>query len=449
MTGGDLRALALAALLVVLAALFAAADTALARVSRIAVDELAREGRPGSKRLVQVVADPARYLNVALFLRVLCEVGATVLVAVVCLNRFTSTAAAVLVAGLVMVVVSYVAVGVAPRTLGRQHAPRVALAAARPISMLATVLGPITRLLILVGNALTPGHGFRHGPFTSEAELRELVDLAERDRLIEDDERQMIHSVFELGDTFVREVMVPRPDMVVVERARTLRQAQSLALRSGFSRIPVIGDNVDDVVGIVYLKDITRRVYEYREAEQTEKVEAVMRPATFVPDSKPVDELLRAMQAQRIHLAVVVDEYGGTAGLVTIEDILEEIVGEISDEYDTGRPEIEELDNGDVRVSARLHVDDFAEHFDISPAESEIEDVDSVGGLLGALLGKVPIAGSSARFHGLQLTAESLAGRRNRIGTLLVHRVEAPEDPSTPGSAQPAPRGPSTEPADA
>ena len=429
MTAGDLRLILLAALLVVLAALFAAADTALARVSRIAVDELAREGRRGASRLVRVVADPARYLNVALFLRVFCEALATVLVAVVCLDGIDSTFEAILVAAGIMVVVSYVAIGVAPRTLARQHAPRVALAAAGPISLLATVLGPITHLLILVGNALTPGHGFRHGPFTSEAELRELVDLAERDRLIEDDERQMIHSVFELGDTLVREVMVPRPDMVVVERGRTLRQAQSLALRSGFSRIPVIGENVDDVVGIVYLKDITRRVYEYRDAEQSEKAEDVMRPATFVPDSKPVDELLRAMQAQRIHVAVVVDEYGGTAGLVTIEDILEEIVGEISDEYDTGRPEIEELDGGDVRVSARLHVDDFAEHFDITPEESEIEDVDSVGGLLAALLGKVPIAGSSASFHGLQLTAESLAGRRNRIGTLLVHRLEQSSGP--------------------
>ncbi len=433
MTAGDLRTLVLALLLVVLAALFAAADTALARVSRITVEELARERRRGAATLLRVVADPARYLNVALFLRVLCEALATVLVAVVCLNRFSSTVGAVVVAAGVMVVVSYVAIGVAPRTLARQNASRVALVAAGPISLLATVLGPITRLLILIGNALTPGHGFRHGPFTSEAELRELVDLAERDRLIEDDERQMIHSVFELGDTIVREVMVPRPDMVVVERGRTLRQAQSLALRSGFSRIPVIGENVDDVVGIVYLKDITRRVYEYRDAEQNERVEDVMRPATFVPDSKPVDELLRAMQAQRIHAAVVVDEYGGTAGLVTIEDILEEIVGEISDEYDTEGPEIEELDGGDARVSARLNVDDFVEHFDIDADESEFEDVDSVGGLLGALLGKVPIAGSSAEFHGLRLTAESLAGRRNRIGTLLVHRTARTPADEAPG----------------
>ena len=235
----------------------------------------------------------------------------------------------------------------------------------------------------------------------------------------------MIHSVFELGDTIVREVMVPRPDMVVIERGKTLRQAMSLALRSGFSRIPVVGESVDDVVGFVYLKDVVRRIHDYREAERGEHVEDVMRPATFVPDSKPVDELLREMQAQRIHAVVVVDEYGGTAGLVTIEDILEEIVGEIADEYDTGRPEIEELPDGDVRVSARLHVDDLVEHFDLEVADAELEDVDSVGGLLAELLGKVPIAGSQATFHGLQLRAESLSGRRNRIGTVLVHRLDA------------------------
>jgi CBS domain containing-hemolysin-like protein len=454
MTGGEVAALLLAVVLVLVAAVFAAADTALSRVSRASVDELARSGRRGAPRLARVVADPARYLNVALFLRISCEVLATVLVARVCLDHITPTWVAVLVAAGSMVVVSYVVIGVAPRTLARQHAPRVALVLAGPVSALARVLSPLTHLLILVGNALTPGRGFRQGPFTSEAELRELVDLAERDRLIEDEERQMIHSVFELGDTIAREVMVPRPDMVVVERGRTLRQALSLALRSGFSRIPVVGENVDDVVGIVYLKDVVRRIHEYRDAEQNEHVEDVMRRATFVPDSKPVDELLRDMQSQRIHAAVVVDEYGGTAGLVTIEDILEEIVGEISDEYDTGRPEIEDLPDGDVRVSARLHVDDFAERFGITPDDDEFEDVDSVGGLLGALLGKVPIAGSEARFHGLLLRAESLAGRRNRIGTVLVHRdaddaasaVDRPPGPPA-HSDPPAPADP-PEPAD-
>ncbi len=424
MTAQDVQLAIIALVLVALAAVFAAADTALSRISRVAVEELAREGRKGAPRLLKVTSDPARYLNVALFLRVVCEVAATVIVARISLAHFSSAWAAVVVAVVIMVVVAYVAIGVAPRTLARQHAMRVALATAGPVAALATVLGPLTMLLIMVGNALTPGRGFPQGPFTSEAELRELVDLAERDSLIEDDERQMIHSVFELGDTFVREVMVPRPDMVLVERGKTLRQGQSLALRSGFSRIPVVGENVDDIIGIVYLKDITRRVFEYREAEQSERVEDVMRPATFVPDSKPVDELLRDMQAQRIHVAIVVDEYGGTAGMVTIEDILEEIVGEISDEYDTDRPEVEELADGDVRVSARLNVEDFVEHFGIDVDDAEIEDVDSVGGLLGSLLGKVPIAGSKAEFHGLLLTAESLAGRRNRIGTVLVHPPE-------------------------
>src|SRR5581483_3321476 len=168
----------------------------------------------------------------------------------------------------------------------------------------------------------------------------------------------MIHSVFELGDTIVRGVMVPRTDIVFIERSKTLRQAMSLALRSGFSRIPVVGDNEDDVVGIVYLRDLAQRVYEYRDAESVERVESLMRPATFVPDSKPVDELLREMQAARTHVAVVVDEYGGTAGLVTIEDILEEIVGEITDEYDREGPRVEHLDDDAVRVTARLPVDE-------------------------------------------------------------------------------------------
>jgi len=432
MTGQDVAWLLLAALLVAFAALFAAADTALARVSRTAVEEMTRQGRRGSARLARMVADPARYVNVALLGRVTCEIVATVLVARVVFEHVSTAWLAVLIAAAVMVVVSYVLVGVAPRTLARQHPGRVAVALAGPVSLLATVLGPITQLLILLGNALTPGRGFRKGPFTSEAELRELVDLAEEDRLIEDDERQMIHSVFELGDTIAREVMVPRPDMVVIERGKTLRQAMSLALRSGFSRIPVVGDSVDDVIGFVYLKDVVRRIHEYREAEQNEHVEDLMRPATFVPDSKPVDELLREMQARRTHAVVVVDEYGGTAGLVTIEDILEEIVGEIADEYDTDRPEIEELPDGDVRVSARLHVDDLVDHFDLDVADEELDDVDSVGGLLAELLGKVPIAGSQATFHGLRLRAESLAGRRNRIGTVLVHRLGAP------GSDEPA-----------
>jgi CBS domain containing-hemolysin-like protein len=418
----------IAVVLVVLAGLFASMEAALARVSRVRVEELEREGRRGARTLAAVVADPARYLNLVLLLRVSCELTATVIVADLCISWLDETWRAYATAAAIMILVSYVAIGVAPRTLGRQHADRVALVGAAVIHPLARVLGPLPQLLILLGNALTPGRGFREGPFASEAELRDLVDLAEQRSLIEPDEREMIHSVFELGDTLVREVMVPRTDIVFIERAKTLRQALSLALRSGFSRIPVVGENEDDVVGIAYLKDIVRRSHEYREGESVELVESVMRPATYVPDSKPIDDLLREMQARQIHVAIVIDEYGGTAGLVTIEDIIEEIVGEIADEYDVEAPRVERLPDGKVRVTARLPVEGLAELFGV---EIDVEDVETVGGLLAHALGRVPIAGSTATIAGLTLTAESIAGRRNRIGTVRVSRA-ADEEPSEP-----------------
>jgi CBS domain containing-hemolysin-like protein len=416
--------LAAAVLLVLLGGLFAGAESAMSRVSRVVADEFERAGRRGAGRLQQVVADPARYLNLLTLLRVACELVATVLVTVVCLDTFDTRWQAVLVAGLGMVVVSYVAIGVSPRTLGRQHAPRIALVSARFVHPLARVLGPIPQMLILVGNALTPGKGFREGPFASEAELRDLVDLAEESKLIENRERMMIHSVFELGDTIVREVMVPRTDVVFIEKDKTLRQALSLALRSGFSRIPVMGEGTDDVVGVVYLKDLIRRTHEYRDGETTERVESVMRPALFVPETKPVDELLREMQAKQTHVAVVVDEYGGTAGLVTIEDVIEEIVGEITDEYDVEQPLVEELPDGALRVSSRLHIDELAERVAVALDD---DDVDTVGGLLAKHLGRVPIPGAQVDVDGLQLTAESAQGRRNRIGTVLVRRTAGPE----------------------
>jgi CBS domain containing-hemolysin-like protein len=234
----------------------------------------------------------------------------------------------------------------------------------------------------------------------------------------------MIHSVFELGDTIAREVMVPRTEMVFIEKGRTLRQGLSLGLRSGFSRIPVIGSSADDILGVAYIKDITRRTFEHRDAETTEQVESIMRPAYFIPDSKDVDDLLRQMQADRVHMAIVVDEFGGTAGLVTIEDILEEIVGEIADEYDTGGPEVEPLAAGGWRISARLPVEDFAELVGIE-LNGEAEHVETVGGLLARRLGKVPIPGATIEEQGWELTAESAAGRRNRIGTVLIRPLDA------------------------
>ncbi|WP_069811501.1 hemolysin family protein [Streptomyces sp. TP-A0874] len=429
-----------AVLLVVVAWLAACAETGLARTTRFRAEEAVRAGRRGAGRLLAVAEDPTRYLNLALLVRVACEMAAGVLVTYACVAAFHRSWEVFVIAIPVMVLVSYVAVGVSPRTIGRQHPLNTATAAAYVLLPLARVLGPIPQLLILLGNAFTPGGGFRKGPFASEAELRAFVDLAEQESLIEDEERRMVHSVFDLGDTLVREVMVPRTDLVVIERAKTIRQALTLALRSGFSRIPVTGESEDDVVGIVYLKDLVRRTHINREAEN-ELVSTAMRPAVFVPDTKNAGDLLREMQQRRNHVAVAVDEYGGTAGIVTIEDILEEIVGEITDEYDRELPPVEELGDGRYRVIARLDLGDLGELYGI---DLDDEDVETVGGLLAKCLGRVPIAGATTEvdlsedasdpsLRALRLSAESPAGRRNRIVTVLVEPVREPppEPPET------------------
>ncbi len=415
----------LAVVLVPLAGLVTAVDAALATVSRARLVELGRDGEPGADRLLRVVADRPRYVNLLVLLRLAGEISATVLVAVV-VARSLSLYPALAVSAVSMLVVSYVVVGVGPRTLGRQHAYPVALRASGPLLVIGALLGPLSRVLILLGNAITPGRGFRQGPFSSEVELRELVDLAQQGGVVDAEERRMIQSVFELGDTIAREVMVPRTEIIWIEQDKTTRQAMSLAVRSGHSRIPVIGENVDDVLGIVFLKDLVQQSFTLRKKDPGSPVGKMMRPAVFVPDSKRLDELLREMQRDRSHMSILVDEYGGVAGLVTIEDILEEIVGEIADEYDTDeRAPIEHLPDGAVRVSARLPVQDLGEVFDL---ELPADDVESVGGLLGQALGRVPLPGSEVSTHGLVLRAEGgqeIRGRV-RVRTVLVRRLTGP-----------------------
>jgi CBS domain containing-hemolysin-like protein len=423
----DAYQLAIAVVLVIFAGLIAAAEAAIHPFSKSRADRLVAEGRPGAAKLRKIVDDPPRYLNTALFLRTVLEISAIVLVALVVFGIFFSTWQRVLITAGSMMVVSYILWGVAPRTLGLQHADRVACASAGPLVAVTTVLGPFPRLLIMIGNALTPGKGFSDGPFTSEAELRELVDMAEASELIESGERRMIHSVFDLGDTIVREVMVPRTDMVFIEEHKTLRQAVSLALRSGFSRIPVTREGLDDVVGVLYLKDVIKRVYDSPRTQTTDRVASMMRQPVWCPDSKPVDELLREMQLKRVHMVIVVDEFGGTAGMATIEDILEEIVGEITDEYDEENADIIQLGEGRFRVSSRLPVDELGDLFGL---KLDDEDVETVGGLMAKVLNKVPIAGSVVRIGDLELVAERSSGRRNRIGTVIATLVEeqAPDD---------------------
>ena len=411
---------AVAVVCIAIASLFAATESAFSSMSKSRARGLLEEGRGGAKRLVDMVADPAPFLNTALFVRLLLEVTATVLVTLVYVEHFPEVWQRILLPVATMVAVSFIVLGVAPRTLGRQNAEQVALAAAAPLGVLTTVLGPIPQLMIVVGNVVTPGRGFTDGPFTSEAELRELVDMAEARELIEAGERKMIHSVFELGDTIVKEVMVPRTEMVYIERGKTLRQGLSLALRSGFSRIPVIDDDIDDVVGVLYLKDVMRRLYDNPKAQTDENVETLMRAPSFCPDSKPIDELLREMQLTRSHVVIVIDEFGGTAGLATIEDVLEEIVGEIVDEYDQEVPPVTQLGEVRFRISARLPIDDLGELFGL---DLDDEDVDTVLGLMAKELNKVPIPGSVVRWEGIELIAERGTGRRHSIRTVLASLV--------------------------
>jgi CBS domain containing-hemolysin-like protein len=443
MSSTAITLLVIAVLLVPLAGVFAAVDAALQGISRARVEALRRDDVRRAGALLEVVEDRARHVSLLLLLRIACEMTAAVLIGVILYAQFDGVGAAVVTAAAVTTVISYVLVGVGPRTLGRQHAYSIALAAAGPTRLLGRLLGPVSTLLILLGNAITPGRGFREGPFSTEVELRELVDYAEERGVVEAGERDMIQSVFSLGDTIAREVMVPRPDVVFVESTKSLRQALALALRSGFSRIPVIGENVDDIVGVVYLKDLVRRTQGDQDVSRI-RVEDLMRPAAFVPESKPVDALLRDMQARRIHMAVVVDEYGGFAGLLTIEDILEEIVGEIDDEHDAvQRPPVEELPDGSYRITARLPVEDLADLFRVELPQDD--DVETVGGLLARAIGRVPIEGSETVVGELHLLAERTGGRRNQIDTMLVRRVEEPADAEEAEVEEPAP---ATEPED-
>ncbi|MGH3524006.1 MAG: hemolysin family protein, partial [Mycobacterium sp.] len=378
---------------------------------------------PGAVRLAKLMADRPRYINLVVLLRIICEITATVLL-VAFLYGELEWEWGRLAGAAIMVVTVFVVIGVGPRTLGRQNAYSISLVAALPLQVISVLLAPLSRLLVVLGNVLTPGRGFRNGPFASEIELREVVDLAQQRGVVAADERRMIQSVFELGDTPAREVMLPRTEMIWIESAKSAGQAASLAVRSGHSRIPVIGENVDDVVGVVYLKDLVQQTYYSTNGGRDTTVAQLMRPAVFVPDSKPLDALLREMQRNRNHMALLVDEYGAIAGLVTIEDVLEEIVGEIADEYDEAEiAPVEELGDNRFRVSVRLPIEDVGELYGVEFDDNL--DVDTVGGLLALELGRVPLPGAEVVSHGLRLQAEGGPDHRGRlrIGTVLLSRA--------------------------
>lgn len=413
--------LSVAVLLVVFGGLLAAADAALTVLSRVDLLDLAAHSR-ARKSLTAIATDVGAHVNAINFMRVVAETTAAVLVTLAFAYLFSEWWWALLASALIMIIVSFVLVGSSPRSVGRVHARAVARFSAVLVHAIRLFLGPIAAALVAVGNRVTPG---RTASFSSEEQLLSMVDEATEDNVLEEDDRELIHSIFEFNDTVVREVMIPRTDMVTIDADETIGAAMGLLLRRGISRMPVIGENVDEVLGILYLRDVARLSYERPKGLDGVTIGSLARPALFIPESKKADDTLRQMQLESNHLAMVVDEYGGIAGLVTLEDLIEELVGDISDEYDHESKEFEDLGLGRYRVSARLPVDELGELFEL---ELDDDDVDSVGGLITKALGRLPVPGSVATISGLILTAERTEGRRKRLSTVLVERDQALSD---------------------
>ncbi len=428
MNDGPLLWAGVGLLLVVLAGYLAAVEVALTRVTRGHAEDLQTAGRRNARPLRRLLEDTPGAVNTTTFARIVCETAAIAALVVAVGLVGTPDWLAVLLAATVLAALLFVLVGAAGRTVGQQHADAVALGAAPTLSRLTVVAGPVVRLLVRLATVVVPGQGLPAGPFASEAELIELVEQAEANSVIEPGESLMLQRVVHLGDTVAREVQVPRTDMVVLEQGTGLDRAMRLHLRSGFSRVPVVGRDADDVIGVSYLKDVAAHLQDLRTSAQagapTSTVDDVMRPPVFVPESKPADDLLREMQAGSVHLAVVIDEYGGVSGLVTIEDLLEEIVGQISDEYDVEEPEVEVLGPDRWRLSARTHLTALSE---ITDRDIEDDDVDTVAGLLAKNLGRVPIRGSSVEVSGLRVTADR-RGRRNRLLSVVVEVLPEPDE---------------------
>ena len=408
-------AIAVAVVVLFLAAIvLSVAETALTRVSKAKAQALAETAGRRGEILVGLV-EHQEWLNPVLLVVLSTQLVQSTLLGVLSARLLGGWG--VVGATVVNVTLFFVVAEVAPKTWAIQHTDRAALAAARPVKVLAGLppLRLLSRGLIGLTNVLLPGKGLKRGPYTSEEELLAVADLAVEEDIIEEDERALIESVIELGDTVVREVMVPRPDMVTVTADFRIADAMEVVILNGFSRIPVCGDGIDDIVGIVHAKDLMRAE---RDGREEGEVADLARPAHFVPETKRVAALLREMQQDRFHMAIVIDEYGGTAGLVTLEDIIEELLGEIVDEFDVEDPMVEPLPDGGVRVNARLPLDEVNE---LLHAQLPEGDWDTVGGLLLSELGHVPANGERVVVAGWELTAQRVQGRR--IGRVRIVRV--------------------------
>jgi CBS domain containing-hemolysin-like protein len=414
-----------ALVLVAFGGLLAACDAAMVSLSRAELQDAALRARFRAS-LLAIAADTGAHINAVNFLRVLAETSAAVLVTLAFAAIVENPWLVLLIAAVVMTGVSFVLVGASPRSVGRTH-PRGLLRACAPIIRVSRlILGPLAGVLVWLGNRVTPGRARGAGTFTSEEQLLSMVDEATELDVLEQDDSDLIHSIFEWGDTAVREVMVPRTDMVTIEATAKAEQAMRLLLDRALSRVPVRAKDADDIVGVLHLRDVARVLTEQpRKRAQHPSAADLARPVLFVPDSKKADETLRQMQSASNHLAMVVDEYGGIAGLVTLEDLIEELVGDITDESDREAPDSVPVGEGKWVVSARMQLDELS---DLVGFEVEDEDVDSIGGLLTKHLDRLPMLGDHVEVDGIALRAERIEGRRRGLSQVLVERLAAADE---------------------
>ncbi len=413
MNSADWFEVAVIALLIGCVAFLAASELTITRVNKVRALRLVDEKRRGASALLRIVENPAPYLNVVLLLTLLSTIGGSTLatsLAVRHLHRVGEVISTV-----AMTILLFIFAEVTPKTFAIQQTDRVALRVAPVVATLSRALGPFATGLLRFANAIMPGKGLPEGPYITEQELRASADVAQEEGEIDEGDVKLIHSIFEFGDTIVREVMVPRPDIVAIEHDKALRDVQALVLTHGFSRVPVFREDLDDIVGIVYAKDVLKALHQ---GKQDMPLSEVVREPHYVPETKKVAELLSEMQKEKFHIALVTDEYGSLTGLVTLEDLLEELVGEIADEYDREEPELVTLGDGRFRVSGKASIDDVNELLDV---ELPDEEWDTVAGLVLDVFGRIPKAGENVRFQGLEFTAEEVQGRR--IAKVLIERM--------------------------
>ncbi len=385
------------------------AEMGLSRVSKPKAQALADSGARGGKSLLALVTHPERWVNPLLLAVNVAQTVQATLTGVVAAHLFGP--AGVVVGVLLNVVVFFVFAEAVPKTYAVLHADKAALSTSKMVTLLVAFwpLQMVSRALIKLTNVVVKGKGLEKGPFVGEQEFLGIVEAAAEEEIIEHEERELIESIIEFGDTVVREIMTPRPDMVMVSDEVSIDHALDISLSEGFSRLPVMregADGIDDVIGIAYMKDLFQRA---RAGEGSHRLDGIVRQVVMIPENKPVAKLMREMQLGHFHMAIVADEYGSIAGLVTLEDCLEELVGEIVDEHDEEDPEVTQLANGETLVDASMSVSDFNHHFDINLDEKEY---DTVGGFMFGTLEHVPSVGESLEFDGWKVVVESLEGRR-------------------------------------